>query len=76
MSPGLARGRTLISLGNPARDTKRPKSWKSQHFGRLASDLALRHATRIPFAFFRRPSPGDGKQFPNLAQNKLAGAER
>jgi hypothetical protein len=35
MRLGLARGRTLIPLGNPARDTRRPKRWKSQHFGRL-----------------------------------------
>jgi hypothetical protein len=39
MSLGLARGRTLIPLGNPARDTRRPKCWKSQHFGRLVSAL-------------------------------------
>jgi hypothetical protein len=37
MDLGLARGRTLIPLGNPARDTKRPKCWKSQQFGRLVS---------------------------------------
>ena len=37
MSLGLARGRTLIPLGNPARDTRRPKCWKRQHFGRLVS---------------------------------------
>jgi hypothetical protein len=29
MSLGLARGRPLIPLGNPARDARRPKCWKS-----------------------------------------------
>ena len=33
MSLGFARGRPT----NPARDTSRPKCWKSQHFGRLVS---------------------------------------
>jgi len=33
MSLGLARGRPT----NPARDTRRAKCWKSQHFGRLVS---------------------------------------
>jgi hypothetical protein len=41
MSLGLARGRPLIPLGNPARDTRRPKCWKSQHFGRLVSGIIL-----------------------------------
>jgi hypothetical protein len=44
MGLGLARGRPT----NPARDTRRPKCWKSQHFGRLVS-----------LEFGRSPACGD-----------------
>jgi hypothetical protein len=59
MSLGLARGRTLASAGNPARDTNQRKRWKSQRFRRLVSHggLTLRHLWRTSAGAGTRGKP-------------------